>query len=232
MRSSSSSSSSKGIVALAAALLTAGAAQAQIVVAPTSYDMPNGESGSYTYHDETYNGTGDNTTSLSPLAGGLGDLTDGVLAADNWFITEPTPNGPYVGWFTVDPTITFHFAAPQQFQTVRAHFDDSGGTGGVYSPQSVIINGTTFSVAAVDPAGTEPFLASFDVSSLNLNTDTLDIQVIRQFPGAYFMVSEFQFEAVSEVVVAPEPGTLALLGNVGMLGLISGVVRRRRRRRA
>src|SRR5687768_17614164 len=71
-------------------------------ILPTSYDMLNGESGTFTYHDETYNGSGSTTTDLAPLSGGVGDLTNGIIAASNWFVTELVPNGPYVGWQTID----------------------------------------------------------------------------------------------------------------------------------
>ncbi|MFV2066020.1 MAG: hypothetical protein ACC645_03505 [Pirellulales bacterium] len=39
-------------------------------------------------------------TLYASLSGGLGDLTDGVIATENWYIVEPPdgPNGPYVGW--------------------------------------------------------------------------------------------------------------------------------------
>jgi hypothetical protein len=50
---------------------------------PASYDMLNGESGSYTYYDDTYDGDGDTGTPLAPLSNGLGDLTDGVIATEH-----------------------------------------------------------------------------------------------------------------------------------------------------
>ena len=44
----------------------------------------NGETGTYSYYDDLYDGFGDNTVSLEPLYGGLGDLTDGIMATQHW----------------------------------------------------------------------------------------------------------------------------------------------------
>ena len=47
------------------------------VLSPIAYDLLNGQTGTYTYYDDTYDGDGDNSTPLAPLSNGLGDLTDG-----------------------------------------------------------------------------------------------------------------------------------------------------------
>ena len=63
----------------------------------------------------------------------MGDLTDGVVAGDNWFNTKNNEgSGPYVGWREIDPTITF--ATPVTLETVRVHVDDANGNGGVSTP--------------------------------------------------------------------------------------------------
>ncbi|WP_156797016.1 hypothetical protein [Nitrosomonas sp. Is79A3] len=63
---------------------------------PDSYSMLNGNTGSYNYWDETYTGSGCVTCDNAALTGGRGDLTDGIVATDNWFVTEaPAGNGPY-----------------------------------------------------------------------------------------------------------------------------------------
>lgn len=190
-------------VLLAAALsLTGLAAHAQTLVTPVSYDMPNGDSGSYLYHDDKYNGSGDKNTNGAFLSGGVGDLTDGVIATDNWFVTEASNSGPYVGWVNINPLITFNFASTTTFQNVRIYFDDAK-TGGVSAPASVSINGTTFNVN--DPAGTAPFFNDFDISSF-APTNTLAVQLNRA--DAWVFASEFQFSAAS--AAAPEPSALAL----------------------
>ena len=67
---------------------------------PTSYDLPNGQLGGDVpnFFDDTYTGTGNKHAVLAPLTGGLGDLTDGVIATTNW-------NGQYlryVGWASME----------------------------------------------------------------------------------------------------------------------------------
>jgi MYXO-CTERM domain-containing protein len=196
-------------------------ATAQVFVSPTSYNMPNGFSGSFNYWDENYTGSGNKTTDGAALSGGLGDLTDGILAADNWNIVEaPAGNGPYVGW-TIDPLITFNFASPISFQTVQIHFDDSNGNGGVSAPASVSINGTNFLVT--DPAGSAPFLQSFNVAPLNLTTSQLNIQLFRS--NTWVFASEVRFITATASGVAPEPWSVSLLALGGL-----AFVRRRSRR--
>ncbi|MBL8499530.1 MAG: hypothetical protein JNL77_02930, partial [Nitrosomonas sp.] len=95
----------KKILTNITALVILGAASsAYAALTPDSYNMLNGNTGSYNYWDETYSGAGCVTCDNAVLSGGRGDLTDGIIAADNWFVTEaPAGNGPYVGW-TLDPT--------------------------------------------------------------------------------------------------------------------------------
>lgn len=188
------------------------------VVSPTSYDMPNGYTGSYSYHDETYNGSGVVTSDGAALSGGLGDLTDGIVATDSWFVEEVVANGPYVGW-TIDPLITFQFASITDFTTIRIHFDDSDGAGGVSRPASVTINGTLFVVA--EPAGSAPFWAEFDVSGL-ASTDTVGVQIARS--NSWVFASEVEFQDDQSTV--PEPSTLLVMGS-GLAGL--ALLRRRAR---
>ena len=104
------------------------------VIHPTSYDMPNGNSGSFNYWDDTYSGAGNNHLDAAPLSGGLGDLTDGVIATDNWFVTEVTNHGPYVAWDSYNPILNFHFSSITPFSNVRIYFDDADGRGGVTAP--------------------------------------------------------------------------------------------------
>jgi len=58
------------------------ASSAYAGVAPDSYDMLNGNTGSYNYWDETYNGSGCVTCDNAALSGGRGDLTDGIIATE------------------------------------------------------------------------------------------------------------------------------------------------------
>ena len=155
---------------------------------PVSYDMLNGESGTHTYFDDAYDGSGDNTVPLAPLSGGLGDLTDGVIATEHWNVTPE----PYVGWQTIDPTITFHFANTVNVNMVVLHLDDSGGGGNVYPPTNVIIymggSGQTFPVT--DPPGSEPF--AFTCADLDQIGDTLELTLADYNSSTYMMLSEVE----------------------------------------
>jgi hypothetical protein len=82
---------------------------------PTSQDMPNGSGqasgGSFNYWDLSYTGAGATNVDGAALSGGLGGLTDGALAGDNWLTVENgAGTGLYTGGLDIDPTITFNFA--------------------------------------------------------------------------------------------------------------------------
>ena len=185
-------------------------AQAQ-TVEPTSYDMLNGQTGSWTYHDEIYSGSGAVTTDLSPLAGGLGDLTDDVIAGANWNVTEPPAgNGPYVGWQTVNPSITFQFAQGVAFNTITVEADDSNGAGGVFVPATVNITvgaNATRSFAVVDPPGSAPVSLPFNVQGDVGNT--VVVEIISQ-ASSWIMISEIDFDGAVAVPTLPRWGFLAL----------------------
>ena len=156
---------------------------------PVTYDMVNGETGTYTYFDDIYDGDGDPTEALSPLSNGLGELVDGVIATQHW----NQNNEPYVGWVTVDPTITFHFASVVGINAVTIHIDDNGGGGGVEVPEDVTITvGDQTEVFPVtDPAGSAPIAVQF--ADLNMIGDTLELTLADHSTGGYMMLSEVEF---------------------------------------
>jgi hypothetical protein len=163
-------------------------------VLPTSYDTLNGSFGGFTYFDDTYDGLGATNVPFSPLTGGLGDLTDGIIAISSYDVT----NIPYVGWNS-DIAMTFHFASSIPFRSVTVHYDDPN-SGGVVPPGSVTINGDTYPVS--NPPANVPFAETYDITGTQ--SDTL-LMFFDNIPGTWQMISEIQFEAV------PEPTTSVLL---------------------
>ena len=212
-------------VALAGSLALAGpVAAAPLTV--TSYSMPNGDGqasgGSYNYWDVAYTGAGSTTTDGAALSGGVGDLTDGVVATDFWYNTENgAGTGPYVGWYrpaTPDPTITFNFAGPVTINGIRVHIDNSN-VGGVIAPSKIFIDGADTAFAA--PAnGTIGFV---DFTGLNLTGSSHTLQ-FQQNGGSWTFVSEITFDGNAAGVPEPTAWSLMIAG----FGLAGTALRRRR----
>jgi hypothetical protein len=168
---------------------------ATTAIKPISYDMLNGETGSYNYWDESYTGIGNRFQDLSPLSGGLGDLTDGVIASQNWYVTEaPAGPGPYVAWLSVNPSITFNFGKNVDIDRVIVHVDDtsSNNSSVVMPPQSIRLSmaGNTFNSGQInDPPGAQPLAYVF--SGLNFHGDSLKLDLVRRTWWVH--VSEVEF---------------------------------------
>ena len=209
------------IGALALSATSAGAAQ----VFATSYSMPNGDGqasgGSFNYWDKGYTGSGSTTTDGAALSGGLGDLTDGVVANALWFNTENAAGtGPYVGWYrphTADPTITFNFAPGSFIDTIGIHFDNSQ-YGGVFTPNAILVDGVARAFTGPSP-GTNGFAF---LSGLNLSGSSHTVQ-FQQSPGTWTFVSEVTFDGGRGV---PEPATWGLM--IAGFGAAGAMLRRRR----
>ncbi len=211
------------ILSFAAATLSVAVATAApaAVVNPVSYSMQNGDGqahgGSFNYWDGSYNGSGATTTdglSGSYLSGGLGDLTDGVIATQNWYATENgAGTGPYVGWLNTNPTIDFFFSVLTNFTSVTFFFDDSEGAGGVSQPGSVSVNGANSAVPN-NPGG-DPFAYTIDLTGLMANHLTIDIFASNQ----WVFLSEVQFTGAPASVPLPAGGLL-LLGALGGLAAL------------
>lgn len=194
------------------------ASSAYAGLTPDSYNMLNGNAGSYNYWDETYTGAGCVTCDNAALTGGRGDLTDGIFADDNWNITEAPPgNGPYVGW-TLNPTITFHWNTPVNISSATFYFDDANGYGGVSAPESVTVDGTNFPIG--DPDGSSPF--SFFANGFSFTGNDLVVSIQRG--NTWVFLSEVEFNAAP----IPEPETYAML--LAGLGLLGFVARRRQQK--
>lgn len=189
-------------------------------VNPTSYSMENGSGqasgGSFNYWDLNYSGSGSTNVDGSPLSGGLGDLTDGVIATDNWFITENgAGTGPYVGWLNKNPIIDFFFAAVQSFTSVTFYVDDAQGAGGVSQPANITVNGTNY-LTPINP-GSAPFAITINLAGLF--ADELNVQIFGS--DSWVFVSEVTFDGVAAV---PLPA-----GGVLLFGALAGLAALRRR---
>lgn len=201
---------------LLGACLGAGAATAASV--PNSYNMLNGHSGSYTYWDDAYSGSGCKTCNNHSLSGGSGDLTDGIIATDNWFVTEaPAGAGPYVGWY-FDQTIRFHWDAITSIDSVTFYLDDTNGAGNVSPPLRITVDGQNFPVT--DPAGSAPF--SFTASDIGFSGKDLVVNLYRQ--NTWIFLSEVEFFGPASKV--PEPGS-ALLLLMGLGAAAAALARRK-----
>ncbi|MBS1708463.1 MAG: PEP-CTERM sorting domain-containing protein [Armatimonadetes bacterium] len=190
---------------LSVAFVAANASQLTV----QSYEMPNGYTGSYYYWDKEYNGSGNTTQDGAYLSGGTGNLTDGVIANDNWFNVENLQGtGPYVGWVNLDPVIIVHFGSVVNINEIKLFMDDSDGAGGVNLPGSVEINGQDIPIGEL--AGSEPKLLDFVGFAQG---DSITIQLHRK--NAWVFMSEMQFFGDP----VPEPATMSILG-LGALGLL------------
>ena len=189
------------------ATLIAGAAHAA-PIAVESYDMPNGTTGSFQYWDESYVGTTNPVANNSPLTGGTGDLTDGVIAMDGWLpLEQPSGPGPYVGWLQPRVTITFHFDGVQTFNSLTVWYDDSDGLGGVDHLDLINVAETSSNFVLSDP-GPAPF-ASATIPLAGLVSDVVTVT----FYGAtqWIFISEVQFDGVVSNEV-PIPAAALLFG--------------------
>ena len=211
-------------ITLLVAVHSTGASAAPLIV--SSYNMPNGDTGQYTYLDNTYVGTSpaiNSSTAGAALYGGTGKLTDGVVATLNWNVTPQY----YVGWMDYNPTITFNFAKPVTINSVTFAFDDSMDSGGtdVTPPGSVVIGGNTYAVTVQTPLTTAtyaPFL--FTVGGLNLLGSSTAITINRG-QGNWFMLSEVTFSGA----VPESPIFLTVLGGLLTMLFSRGSIHHRRK---
>jgi len=173
-------------------------------IMPQSYEMINGGASTLNYWDDSYNGSGNKTVSYDKLSGGLGELTDGVIASQNWFDSP----GPYVGWNNSHtPVITFHFSTKVTINTINVYVDDSNGAGSVNLPGSVRIQMGSYdnSFVVSELAGAEPKLLQY--TGLNLSGRELVLTLNHRTGAIWLMASEITFDGTA----TPEPLPAILL---------------------
>ena len=200
------------LAALLAFTLSFATAAEAATVTPTSYNMRNGDLG---FWDDSYSGRGNPERDNSRLRRGLGDLTDGIIATENWNVVEGAEDGPYVGWTNRTQRIVFRFDAIHFFRSATFHFDSSGGGSGANAPRRVIINGQRERVIA---PGADPFAFTFDLSEVD-PTDRLVIRIRRARSSELTFLSEVTFDAYIPPVPIPASGMM-LLGAIAGFGLI------------
>ena len=193
-------------------------------IAPTSYNMRNGDGqasgGSFNYWDKEYSGAGSKTTDAALLSGGLGNLTDGVIATQHWNTVENIAGtGPYVGWYSPNgvPVITFNFLTSHNFNLITLYLDDDEGFGIVELPASARVQiGAFDQTFTIGPqAGPAP-----KAIQLNLGGQAgSQINLTLNYATQWIFLSEVRFEGDAAPSGIPEPSTTALfaIGGVALL---------------
>ena len=122
------------------------------------------------------------------LSGGLGKLTDGVIATLPWYeVSNDAGTGEYVGWEIVNPTIDFDFASNVTVGEIKLYVDNSH-VGGVTAPSYVVIDGTTYDDPSWQFASAPEII---DITGLNLTGDTVTVTL--HIPTQWVFLSGAQF---------------------------------------
>lgn len=227
------------IAALLAASLASSTASAGVVTV-TSYDMANGNgatqyttpTGGQNYFDFSYTKTGqstpapnagvngspstipNNSNATNILTGGIGKLTDGVIATNNFSLvsgsngtisngwtTAASPyygdlNGQasqYVGWKYQDPTIAFHLASGSMISQINLYVAANGSGGLVGAPGNVavtigstVLNSSQYSESISPYTGSNPYASSTALITITLNQaiSSSDLFTLQLFRGA------------------------------------------------
>jgi len=207
-------------------------------VTVSSYDMPNGYGvsvgGEYNYWDAGYTGSGDKNTDGAFLSGGVGKLTDGVVATKSWEYNDASGlahtdqnllgTGPYVGWTWGDPTLTFHFADLVNINSITFYVDNPGldrygkPRGGVAAPKGFTIGGHFYAADSPSPGIGPLAITLSDLALDDLKDLTLTINRNLSPDTFWVFVSEVTFDDGQNPAPVPEPSSFLLMG-AGIFGM-------------
>lgn len=196
--------------ALCASGWTGAAEAAATPIAPVTYEMIDGDG----YVDSLYSGT----EVGGHLSGGLGELTDGGIAADEYSVNP----APYVCWFSQNPTITFDFARVISLASVTSCYEHETPFSGVHTPKEFsfgVVGGPSLIQTVIDQAGDAP-----QSTTLTFATDLVgqyfDMTIVQGVTGdtSWAMVSEVAFTSASLPLPKGLPLMLAGLGMPGWTG--------------
>jgi hypothetical protein len=219
------------VLILAASL--GGLAHASLI-APITYSMANGNTGSKPWLDLTYSGTspmGNDSIDGAALFGGLGELTDGMVGQSLLSGTE----AGWVGWTRSSVTITFDFGSIQNFSDAQFYSANTATPGsGIYLWQSAVFqfsnDGVTYgsTITRNTTAGEQADTTSRYIDT-TLNSSGRYAQVtFNRGGGPWIFISEAQF-----FTAAPEPSTagIVLAGLALCMAVAAGKFRRAKRTR-
>ena len=205
------------LVAATVAATVAHSPAGAVEINPTSYDMVEGGNGIFVYNDGTYSGS--NVAGF--LSGGVGELTDGIIAPSPWFTTP----APYVGWRFISPEITFNFAPLADLANVTFRFDNAKGAGGVFLPDSLSFDFGSGYQLGTPTLTTEGHLGVFSYNFTGINVSSFKVRI--DSAQEWVMLTEVDFDGtLSDVAAVPEPASWALM--IGGFGLAGAALRRRR----
>lgn len=199
---------------------------------PASYSMQNGDnaniSSTTAYLDNKYTGgTGDKNTAGSALAGGSGLLTDGATSTSvNPTSTTAAPF--YVGWKSVDPSITFKFSSKMAIDQVDLYTHNAGSLvngATILGPTAYKIewslDGTSWTTAVNRTGITYGSSGTQTLTSSNLHTLIDGANYVRlsltrnTSTPSWVLLQEVKFTGLA----VPEPTSLAVLG-IGAAALL------------
>jgi len=143
------------------------------------------------------------------LSGGLGYLTDGNVNTQHWYQVGGVG---YLGWYSINPEITFNFNGTVNINQVGIHVDNTPGSGDVRYPASAAITmGGVTDTFSIDPSSTWD-TSWFYFNTTGLSGNTLELTLFR---NTWIMLDEVSFAGTP----VPLPPGLLLMGS-GLVGLV------------